>query len=123
MKIFYKFFLYIYKETKNNERVLQHSLFLLYARFSFNHFVIASNLETSKRLSSHTFKFFEFLTISNSLFLTLFASINLQYPSVTVFKFHNNAETILIYVNVFKVSSSFRLIRYFPLSKFFIVRI
>ncbi|EEL34622.1 hypothetical protein bcere0019_21710 [Bacillus cereus Rock3-28] len=86
-KIFYKISLYIYMETKNNERLLQHSLFLLYARFSFNHSVIASNFETSKRLFSHTFKLFKLFTISNSFDFILFASINLQYPSVTVFKF------------------------------------
>ncbi len=67
-------FIFIWK--RKTKRLLQHSLFLLYARFSFNHSVIASNLETSKRLSSHTFKLFKLFTISNSFDFILFASIN-----------------------------------------------
>ncbi len=76
---------YIFNTHKKNEYLTGTRSF--YARFSFNHFVIVSNLETSKRLSLHTCKLFKLFTISNSFDFTLFASINLQYPSVTVFKF------------------------------------
>ena len=50
-----------------NEYLIRY-LVLLCAIF-FNHFVIASNLETSKRLSSHTCKLFKLFTISSSFVL------------------------------------------------------
>lgn len=87
---------YIYKTIYNTHSNIQYAkkqrapykaLVVFYARFSFNQFVIVSSLKTSKRLSSHTLKLFKLFAISNSFDFTLFASINLQYPSVALFKF------------------------------------
>ena len=67
LQILKQFIKRTYIFNMHKERVpYRYSFF--YARF-FNHFVIVSNLETSKRLSSHTCKLFKLFTISNSFTL------------------------------------------------------